>query len=228
MRPALPVLILLSLLAACARPLSPDERAFVATVHGSALNTAPVRIHDGLPFSEIERSRPARPAVACRERIRRPETGQVRISTAAMVLFNRMFSAGPIYSDNYLAGYPDTLPLARAMFVAHEMTHVWQWQNRAVTRYHPLRAAVEHAAGPDPYLFDLKEQAGFLSFGFEQQGGIVEEFVCCRALDPDGARTQRLFDLLRPHFPEIERSSRVPLDAVILPFAQADIRGICS
>ena len=33
--------------------------------------------------------------------------------------------------------------LSEAMLLAHEMTHVWQWQNRKRTGYHPLRAAAE-------------------------------------------------------------------------------------
>ncbi|WP_226780468.1 hypothetical protein [Oceaniglobus trochenteri] len=220
--------LLLLALAACARPLSVEERAFAATVQGAALNPAPVRIAKGALIGNITRTRPPRPALACRERIRHPETGDVRISTAAFVLFDRMFAARRVYRDNYLPGYPDTLPLARAMFIAHEMTHVWQWQNRAVTGYHPLRAAAEHRPGADPYLFDLKAGQDFLSFGYEQQGGIVEEFVCCRALDPEGARTRRLYQMLRPYFPGLEPHSRVARAAVTLPWKDAPTAGICS
>ena len=55
------------------------------------------------------------------------------------------------------------------MLFAHEMVHVWQWQNRHVTGYHPLKAAQEHNA-VDPYLFDLSQAPKFLDYGFEQQG----------------------------------------------------------
>jgi hypothetical protein len=222
------VLLSLCLLTACARPLSEGERAFTATIHGAALNPAPVRIADGALVGDVVRTRPPRPALTCREKIRRPETGPVRVSTAGIVLFNRMFAAERVYRDDYMAGYPDTMSLARAMFIAHEMTHVWQWQNRAITGYHPLKAAAEHRPGGDPYLFDLSETPDFLSFGYEQQGGIVEEFVCCRTLDPKGGRTARLHALLAPYFPELQLTSAVPRDKVILPWDGAETGGICA
>ncbi len=217
------------LLAACARPLTPAERGFADTVHGPALATEPVRIHRGALIGNLVLTRPPRPAVACRERIRPPETGPVATSTAAVVLGNRMFTAVRWYGDDFLAGYPDSLPLDTAMLLAHELTHVWQWQNRATTGYHPLRAAAEHL-GADPYLFDLGATPRFADFGWEQQGALVEEFVCCRAMDPDGARTARLHALLAPVFPGIARRGKVPPDAVRLPFPAlaSSLRGVCA
>jgi len=227
MRLVLP--IALCLLAGCAaRPLSEGERAFAATLHGPALTADAVGITKGALIGNVVRTRPPRPAIACRERIRRPETGPVHISTAAFVLFNRMFAAERAYRDDYLPAYPEKLSLAAAMFVAHELTHVWQWQNRAITGYHPLKAAAEHRPGDDPYLFDLSGTPDFLSFGYEQQGGIVEEFVCCRTLDPEGARTRRLYDLLSPHFPDLARTTAVPREQVSLPWDGAQTRGICA
>ena len=87
------------------------------------------------------------------------------------------------------------------MLFAHEITHVWQWQNRATTGYSPLRAAREHEGGADPYLYDINTKAGFLDYGYEQQASIVEEFVCCAALDPTGSRTQRLEALISETMP---------------------------
>jgi len=224
----LPALLILLLLSACARPLTPAERSFAATIHGDTIDTAPIRISKGALIGNVIRTRPPRPALTCRERIRSPEIGEIRISTAAFVLFNRMFAAERVYRDDYLPGYPERMSLARGMFIAHELTHVWQWQNRAVTGYHPLRAAAEHSPGGDPYLFEIGDERGFLDFGYEQQGGIVEEFVCCRALDPGGERTSRLHALLQPHFPMLERRSAVPRDGISLPWDGAETRGICS
>ena len=136
-----------------------------------------------------------------------------------------MFIARRWYAPDYLAGYPDTLPLAPAMLIAHELTHVWQWQNRAQTGYAPWKAAREHAAVEDPYLFEIADRP-FLDYPFEQQAALVEEFVCCRALDPAGARTQRLYDLLAPVFPQLARQSRA--GRVAIPWAGAETRGICA
>ena len=221
-------LIALIVLTACTRPLTGPERAFTATIHGTTLDTAPIRISKGALIGNVIHTRPARAALTCREKIRRPETGPVRVSTAAFVLFDRMFAAQRVYRDDYMDGYPDTISLSRAMFLAHEMTHVWQWQNREITGYHPLKAAAEHRPGGDPYLFDLADSRDFLSFGYEQQGGIVEEFVCCRALDPQGARTRRLHALLRPYFPELARESQVNRANISLPWDGAQTRGICA
>ena len=122
-------------------------------------------------------------------------------STAALAAFDHVFVRESLYLDDYLAGLEHgRLNLASAMLFLHEMTHVWQWQNRAVTGYHPLKAAFEHVRSRDPYLFDPETEADFLDFGWEQQGVIVEEYLCCRTLDPAAARTQRLHAMLTPHF----------------------------
>jgi hypothetical protein len=111
------------------------------------------------------------------------------------------------------------------MLLAHEMTHVWQWQNRDLTGYHPLKAAFEHIASPDPYLFDPDTPADFLSFGYEQQGAIVEEYVCCRTLAPQAERTHRLHDMLAAVMPV----APIPQtrDPVLLPWNGVEIEGIC-
>jgi hypothetical protein len=122
--------------------------------------------------------------------------------------------------------YPDRLYLIEAMLLAHELTHVWQWQNRKTTGYSPWRAAAEHGTSDDPYLFDLDGAPDFLSYGFEQQGAIVEEYVCCRALAPEAARTRRLHGMLKAAFPVSDLPARRDSD-VYLPWKQAELRGIC-
>ena len=52
------------------------------------------------------------------------------------------------------------------MLFAHEMTHVWQWQNRQATGYSPLRAAREHDFKADPYLYDISTKTRFLAAQF--------------------------------------------------------------
>lgn len=219
---------LATVLAGCsARPLDPAERRFAADLHGPALRTEAVRVHRGALIGGIPMTRPPRPQIACRERIYPPEQGpEVRTSVAGFVLGNRVFVARPFWRDDYLDGYPEKLPLARAMFLAHELTHVWQWQQRERTGYAPWKAAGEHAVSEDPYLFDLDADRRFLDFAYEQQAALVEEFVCCRALDPEGARTVRLYELLRPEFPQLARRDRA--QSVTLPWSDAHLPGICS
>jgi hypothetical protein len=153
----------------------------------------------------------------------------VTVTPAAMTLFNKVLFSKNWYTNNYLPAFPKRLYLIEAMLIAHELTHVWQWQNRKRTGYHPLRAAAEHSNSDDPYLFDLNEAPDFLNYGYEQQGAIVEEYVCCRALDPAAPRTKRLHAMLKGAFPvaNLPRDGKSEWD-VYLPWKDAEVRGICS
>ena len=221
-------LLILLLLAACRRPLPDTERAFAATLHGDALDVTRVRLVDGAPVGNVTFHRKPRPRVTCRERILPPARDEiVTTKPAAVSLFNTIYFSKDWYVGNYLPAYPDRLYLTEAMLLAHELTHVWQWQNRARTGYTPLRAAAEHRGNPDPYLFELDQSPDFLSYGYEQQGAIVEEYVCCRALDPTGARTKRLHGMLKGAMPVSDLPQSRESD-VYLPWKDVDVTGICA
>ncbi|MEM6309701.1 MAG: hypothetical protein AAF754_06590 [Pseudomonadota bacterium] len=218
----------LCVLAGCAgRPLTENETAFLATIHGDALDISKVRLIDGAPTRAVTFRRPARPRTTCRENILPPPTSDiVTAKPAAIALFNRVLFDKDWYLDDYMRGYPDEMGLIAAMLFAHEATHIWQWQNRKVTKYHPLKAAAEHNQA-DPYLFDLSNTSGFLDYGYEQQGAIVEEYICCRALDPKGERTERLYSMISEAMPlralpnKREHNVRLPWDGV-------QLNGICN
>jgi len=219
------VLLPCLLLLACGRPLTPAERSFATQMHGDSLDIARIRFHDGALIGETSYTRPRRPRLACRERILpEPASQTVTVSPAAAALFSRVFFAHDWYEEDFLPGYPDRMSLIHAMLFAHEITHVWQWQNRAVTGYTPWRSFSEHNRDEDPYLFDISTSASLLDYGYEQQASIVEEYVCCAALDPGGARTGRLEAMLRGAFP-LDRL-HIP-QTVILPWDDAETRGIC-
>jgi hypothetical protein len=195
-------------------------------LHGPTLDTAPIRLGDRMAPEPL-RTVPVRPALACQDRIwPRPKGPTTRGMTTAMAIFQNVHFRDRWYRPDFLAGWPETLPLAQAMLFAHEMVHVWQWQNRAVTGYHPLRAALEHVGSPDPYQFDTATSAPFLSYGYEQQGAIVEEFVCCLALDPEAPRTARLRAMLEPHF-ALPPEGQALAGRVLLPWEGAEVEGIC-
>ncbi|TMM50893.1 hypothetical protein [Sulfitobacter sabulilitoris] len=227
MRRLLASLLILSLVAACGRPLTPSERAFAATIHGSALDLDAVRLVDGAPTRAVTFRRKPRPRTTCRELILPPQKDEIVTSKpAAVALFNTVLWDRDWYLDDYLPEYPDRIGLIAAMLLAHELTHVWQWQNRATTGYSPLRAASEHNPGADPYLFELDAAPKFSDFGFEQQGSIVEEFVCCRALDPQAPRTRRLHALIGQAMPVAPLPQSRPQD-VGLPWDGVQLQGIC-
>ncbi|MGR3485687.1 MAG: hypothetical protein ACU0BF_10115 [Paracoccaceae bacterium] len=216
----------LLLLTACtSRPLTPAEVDLVAGIHGPSLNVAPVRITDAPVVGMTVREFPRRPRTTCRERMLPVDdapTFQAR--TAGVVIeetaYMRPEYALPDYAADTAAGAPS---LPAIMFFVHEMTHVWQWQNRAVTGYSPARAATEHVGPQDPYLFDDASGRRFLDYPFEQQASLVEEYLCCAIVDPGGARTARLRALVGQALP----LTRVP-DAAALPWDRpADLDGAC-
>lgn len=220
-------LALLALAGCASRPLTPAETAFTATVQGPALDTAAVTVTKGALIAGFPGSRKPRPYATCRERIWPPETTRkVRWTVAGFALQDRLYVSQRKWRDDFLAGYPGTLPLTDAMFLAHELTHVWQWQHKDRTGYSAFRAASEHGESDDPYRFEITPGKAFLAYGYEQQAALVEEFVCCRALDPAGGRTDRLYALLKPDFPGLARHSRA--DAVTLPRTDTDTTGICA
>jgi len=223
-------LLILIFLAGCGRPLSPTEKAFATLIQGDQLDLDRVRLVQGAPLSSVTYRRKARPRVSCRERILPPARDEiVTVTTAAMTLFNKVMFSKDWYVEDYLPAYPQRLFLIEAMLIAHELTHVWQWQNRARTRYHPLRAVAEHSASDDPYLYDLTTTPRFLDYGFEQQGAIVEEYVCCRALAPAAARTKRLHAMLKGAFPVTDLPQNGKREwNVVLPWSGAELGGICS
>lgn len=223
MRRLVPLLCLLLL--SCGRPLTPAERSFAAQMHGPSLDIDRIRVHDGALIGKTTYTRPRRPRLTCRERILpEPASETVTVSPAAAVLFNHVFFARDWYSDDYLPDYPEQMSLVHAMLFAHEITHVWQWQNRRQTGYTPWRSASEHTRSADPYLFDIGTGARLLDYGFEQQASIVEEYVCCATLDPQAPRTRRLETMLRDAFPMQQLT--IP-DRVVLPWSVVQRRGIC-
>jgi hypothetical protein len=219
------LLFSLILLAACTRALSPGETSFAKQLFSQEIDTAHIRFNDGAVIGKVTYKREKRPRLACRERIwPEPTTDTVTVGPAAVAIHNKVFFAKPYFSNDYLSAYPERINVFAAMLFAHELTHVWQWQNRAKTGYSPVRAANEHNWVEDPYLYDITTKTTFLDFAFEQQASIVEEYVCCAALDPSAPRTKRLESLLRGAFPlgklTIPRDIYVPWDGV-------QKRGIC-
>ncbi|MEM9968982.1 MAG: hypothetical protein AAF755_12900 [Pseudomonadota bacterium] len=217
----------LIMLAACGRPMTDKERAFIQSIHGDSINMDRVRLIDGAPTRAVTFRFKPRPRTTCRELILPPAKGEViTAKPAAVALYNTVLFDKDWYLDDYLPDYPDRMNLIAAMLFAHELTHIWQWQNRARTGYSPLRAASEHGGGRDPYLFEIDAAPRFGDFGYEQQGAIVEEFVCCRALAPQAPRTKRLHALIAQVMP-VAPLPQSRHSNVQLPWDGVQLRGIC-
>ncbi|MCY4306259.1 MAG: hypothetical protein OXC62_16010 [Aestuariivita sp.] len=221
------LILALSFLNACGRPLTESERIFAQDIHGSSIDLNRVSVAPSILVGMIKFRRPVRPRITCKERIFPPTEAEfIEGSPAAAVYFNSILFRMDWYRENYLPNYPDSYSLPVAMLLAHELTHVWQWQNRDLTGYHPLKALSEHAILDDPYLFDNSINKQFLDYGFEQQGAIVEEYICCRSIAPAGSRTQRLHAMLSKVFPVSMIPDQSQRD-ISLPLDKAELTGVC-
>ncbi len=216
-------------LIACGRPLTEAEAAYMAELQGDTFDPTPIRITRNPLVGVFTQTYPARPPTTCRERIFPPPEGDfISAQTAGIAFFNTLHLREDLVLDDYTQFSDGTRSLVAAMFFAHEMTHIWQWQNREITGYHPFRAFAEHARIEDPYLFSNDDPRPFLSYGYEQQASLVEEYVCCRATDPNGARTARLEALIGQAMPVTPLRTRADSTPIYLPWDDAPIAGICS
>lgn len=221
-------LLFLLVLAGCARGVTPSETQLIDEIMGESIALQEVRLLEAGVIGMITRTYPVRPQVTCQARINGPPTGPTfKSRTAGAVAWTHVLTNPDWTLPDYLPGYPERINLVAAMFFAHEMTHVWQWQNRALTGYAPWRGAAEHVGGADPYLFDPEQDITFLEMGYEQQAALVEEFICCRTLAPEAARTERLYGVLSQVMP-VQHPSQTPRPSDVTGVAaNADLAGVC-
>lgn len=222
------LLICVLLLSGCGRSLTEPETRFLSALAGGELDTGAVRLVDFHAGGSLTFQMPVRPRRTCQERLWPPVTARrtMTVSPAATVLFNTIFLRDDLYRADFLARHPEEIVLTDLMLLAHEAVHVWQWQNRAQTGYTPLRALNEHRA-TDPYLFDPDPTRRFREYGYEQQGAIMEEYVCCLALDPEAPRTARLRDLISEELRLDGLASLLEGPRIRLPWSGAKTDGIC-
>lgn len=150
------------------RPLTPGEIALVRSVFGRAIDPAPVRVHHRRWF-------PFQP----RETVMGPQ-GEIHIHPAS-TLWRDDFAA----ADTHLQG----------LFL-HEMTHVWQAQNRG-RWYLPL---MRHPFCR--YHYSLRPGWPLERYGVEQQAEIVRHaFLLGRGVPVRGAPGLDAYRSLLPFRP---------------------------
>lgn len=222
------MMVLLLVLMACGRTMTSEERALMDPIMGPTLTTEDVRLSEAGFIGLTTRTFAARPQTTCRERINPPPTGPtVQGRTAGAVAWTHVLTSPDWTVPNYAPDYPEAFNLVAVMFFAHEMTHIWQWQNRAITGYSPLKGAAEHVQYDDPYLFDPAAEIDFLAVGYEQQASLVEEFICCRTLAPNAARTERLYQALSAVMP-VRHPTQTPVPLRVTGvYENADLTGVC-
>ncbi|MCB1350367.1 MAG: hypothetical protein KDK11_17680 [Maritimibacter sp.] len=208
-RAATPItLLVLLMLAACARPLSPTETMVAKSLFGDTLDTSRVSVTAGigaLPLPQPRRAAApamgearAAPEDLC---VRKRSTSREWRWPAAFVLRDDVFFSYDFYLADTFAGFPESVPYPSSLIMAHELVHVWQWQNRARTGYTVQGSAGETLERVDPYWFVADRDAEFLRYGYEQQGAIVQDFVCYALFDAEDPKRDELAALLRPVLP---------------------------
>lgn len=194
-------LLCLATLTACSRPMTEAEESFANDLFGDTLNTSQVRVAQGLGVTPLYRTVPSRiTRVTATDRscVRTPQPrgGQ---PPQAFAFRNGVYFDSQLYSSDMVLEWPTGLRIPQALILAHELTHVWQWQNRSKTGYSATRAVAESLALADPYFSD--GDAAFFAFGFEQQAAIVEDFVCFTFANPTHPRRAELRAILEPVLP---------------------------
>jgi len=105
----------------------------------------------------------------------------------ALTIGNRIFFKSPLCQSDMAAGWPGAPinPVNDMALFGHEILHVWQWQNRRVTGYSLLKVLIEHIEhGNDVYKYDIVPGQRFLTYRFEQQGQMMEDYIVSRFLSP--------------------------------------------
>ena len=203
MRAGAVLLILCVALGACTRPLTRAEADFASRLFGDSLDTGQVGVAIGLGITpppgaaEFTFAPLKVPPDPCA----RNAPARRKQPPAAFVAFDRLHYTSRFYTGDAMAGWPDRVRMPHALLLAHELTHVWQWQNRHITGYHPLRAVAEAARRTDPYFYGVEGAPDFFDFGHEQQAALVQDYVCHRFLDPGAPRMGELRSILAPVFP---------------------------
>ena len=190
-------------LAGCSRPLTPDEAAFAEDLFGDTLDADKVTVTQGLGIAPLYQTVPGSVRVmrgtdrAC---VRTPQPRGAQ-PPEAYAYRNRISFDSGLYSSDMVRPWPVGLRFPQALVLAHELTHVWQWQNRELTGYTPMRAVAESWKLADPYFAEVDDAPVFLAFGYEQQAAIVEDYVCFTVANPNHPRRAKLRALIEPFFP---------------------------
>jgi len=195
---------ILLLLSACARPLAPGEAALANDIFGDDLDVSKVRVAAGFGLGPQPEPKPLpprkgkikpRPGVCDRVAPQGP-TGP----PPAWALYNQISFSREFYREDVALNWPNQILLPQTLIMAHELVHVWQWQNRGRTGYRPAKAGLESFLNLDPYFYVPDEGAGFLEYGFEQQAALLEDYLCYGMFDQKNPRRAKLRTILAPHF----------------------------
>jgi len=196
-------MIVLSALAACGRQMTDGEIAYSREIISEGLEFGHVRF-SGQKAQGIRRAE----RQLAQELIETPdgEANADRLVSGLPSLFgadaiaigNTVYFDRAVYSSDFSTSTFDS----DRWLMAHEVTHVWQWQNRDVTGYTFAKVVSEHLEfGDGVYDYHLVDGKRFTEYRFEQQGAIVQCYAMLRQLRPNDPLTIRHERTIRSEFP---------------------------
>ncbi len=107
-----------------------------------------------------------------------------------------------VFFDQFLWDFSTSIYEEDRWLMAHELVHVWQWQNRDRLGYSFSKIIAEHIEfGDEVYEYSLKSGKRFTEYRFEQQGQIVQCFAQLRFTHPNDPATERHRQVIRAEFP---------------------------
>lgn len=198
-------LIFLSL-AACSRPMTDGEISYSREILSQGLDFGEVRFSgqeaQGIRLAERQLAQDVQKILEApgnEENADRLMSSLPSLFGAdAIVIGNTVFFDRDVYSSDFSTSIIDS----DRWLMAHEVTHVWQWQNREVTGYTFAKVVSEHLEfGDDVYEYSLIEGKSFTEYRFEQQGAIVQCYAMLRQIRPTDPLTVRHEQLIRSEFP---------------------------
>jgi hypothetical protein len=209
------LVFLVVLTSGCAhRALTSNEGAFLGQIHKGQVDYQQVAIRKG--FSKNSLNRVVEKALAEEVggkagvgEVALWQTLDVELSQAASLILARPEAVTVCndiyylqnYADDFLSGWPRSINVGDASLLAHEMTHVWQYQNRGLTGYSLVKVIAEHLRHKDPYAYSIEPGKSFLDYRYEQQGAIVQRYAFLLFVNTDPAEFQQLERLIKDVIP---------------------------
>jgi hypothetical protein len=115
----------------------------------------------------------------------------------AITIGNSIYFSKDFYTEDFATSTDDSRWL-----LAHELTHVWQWQNRGSTGYSFAKVISEHLKyGDDAYRYRLVAGKKFSEYRFEQQGQIIQCYAMYKRTRPNAPLTAQHQKIIRAEFP---------------------------
>lgn len=204
-----PLLLMLAIGGCISRELTPHEKMFVQATHTNTVAQSKVRIARGVDGKEVRRTLRKdlqRSALTLKHNGKAVSVDDLQkallTGPGAITIGSKIYYRKNYYQANFVPAWPRPLIVNWASLLAHEVTHVWQYQNRRVTGYSLSKIAMEHIRyRENVYHYNIVRGKKFLEYRFEQQGQIIQDWVTCRCMAPNSPKTSELEKLIEAVIP---------------------------